>query len=100
MANEVVIGEFKIPEGGLNSSVLGKMVTSQIIDAGSRSAEINSNTKMITITAKGAGFWLKQGNSDVSAAANIDGNIWLPADQIIVLPVDSDTDYVDTAADA
>jgi hypothetical protein len=99
MANEVVICEWKQPEGGLSASIIGKLITSQVLDAGDLSAELNDDTKLISITANGAAIWVKQGGSGVSAAANTDGNIFIPSNATFVLPVDSTTRYVDTAAD-
>lgn len=100
MADEVVIVEFTMPEGGLSASIAGKVITSQVLDVGTLSAEMNANTKFVSITANGSPIWVKQGGSSVSAAANTDGNVLILSGQTFVLPIDSTTKYVDSAADA
>ena len=101
MADEVIIYEYARPKEGQTSSVAGKMITTQVLDIGTQSAEFNISTDIIVIQSKGTGFWFKQGDSTVSAAAATDGNGWVVADcKADPLPVSTDYRYVDTAADA
>lgn len=98
MADEIVITEYKQPEGGLHASIGGKVITTQVLDIGTRSAEFNADTKYVSIASRGVEVWFKTGDSAVNAAADTDGNSWIPADVLIVLAVDESTRYIDTAA--
>jgi len=103
MADEVIITEFKRPDVGQQGGVApvyGEVVTSQVLDIGTLSAAVSADAVMVRLQSKGTGFWYKQGDSDVSAAADTDGSSWLPADQSIDLSVRGAVRYIDTAADA
>ena len=100
MADEVIITEYKQPASGNNSSIGGDIITTQVLDIAVQSAQLDSATDYIIIQSKGTGFWYKVGDTTVSAAADTDGNSWLPADQKSdPYPVNQST-YIDTAADA
>jgi hypothetical protein len=102
MANEVVIGEFKRPEVLVQGGVLpvyGELVTSQVLDIAEKSSAVSAGVSMVRVASKGTAFWFKVGDSDVSAAANTAGNIYVPADGHVDIQVRSG-DYIDTAADA
>lgn len=104
MANEVIIEEYKsagLDEGTpdyRNKSLPKGLETSQILDIGTESAAVDTDTKWIRIQSKGTGFWYKIGASGVSAAANTDGNCWLPADQFRDIALQSTDTNIDTAA--
>ena len=100
MADEVIISEYTDPMGSPTGSVFGKAITSQVLDIAALSAAMNAATTMVRLQSKGTGFWYKQGESDVSAAADTDGSHWLPADQFVDLSITTNTNYIDTAADA
>lgn len=102
MADEVIISEHGAPEVKRNGQVppiLGRTVTTQVLDIATKSAAFNAATKMIRITSKGTGFWWKIGDTTVSATADTDGNHWLAADQSVDITVDAGQ-FIDTAADA
>ena len=106
MANEVIIEEyadFLIEyEDGTYAPVVGKLITSQVIDVGSKSAALNPATKVVTLSdAGGSGFWYKTGASDVSAVANTAGNRYIPAGMglySIGINVKGGETHIDTAA--
>lgn len=101
MANEVIIGELESPRSKNTGNLVpvhGRPVTSQVLDIATASAAFNSKTSYINIQSKGTGFWWKLGTSAaVSAAADTDGNFWLPADQSIDIDITGYT-HIDTAA--
>lgn len=100
MADEVIIIEMKKPREGEKSSVAGDIVTTQVLDIAAQSAQFNAATEVIVIQSKGVGFWAKIGDSTVSAAADTDGNFWVPADtKSDPYPI-TGLKYLDTAADA
>jgi len=103
MADEVIISERSSPSplqsGQTTSADYGQRVTTQVLDAGVKSAAFNAQTKAILITANGADLWYKIGDTNVSAVANTDGNEFLPADQSR-LEVVKAGQFIDTAADA
>ena len=98
MANEVIIEEYKgLPTGGL--SISDTPTTTQVLDIATKSAAFADTTKYVRIRSKGTAFWYKFGDSSVSATANTDGNLYLPADQAVPHAVGKGS-YIDTAADA
>jgi hypothetical protein len=103
MANEVVISERALPSSvskqGNPKSPYGERVTTQVIDAGSKSAALDNATEAVLITANGADIWYKIGGSSVSAAANTAGNEFLAADQSR-LEIVTAGQYIDTAANS
>lgn len=102
MADEVIIVEMQKPtrrETGDSMNILGNIITTQVVDIGTLSAALNAKTELVLIISKGTGFWYKLGGSDVSAAADTNGNVWLVADQQHGIEV-TDWTYIDTAADA
>ena len=103
MADEVIIEEYSssgletgTPEYA-NKQVPRGMLTSQVLTIGTRSAAFNANTALIRIQSKGTGFWYKVGATDVGAAANTDGNSWLPADQFRDIALNASDVKIDTA---
>ena len=100
MADEVIIQEYSEPLGSEIGTIYGRPITSQVVDIATLSSEMNASTKMVRLTSKGTGFWFKQGDATVSAAADTNGSHWLAADQSIDLSIDNDRKYIDTAADA
>lgn len=101
MADEVIIEEYTKPANGYSSSIAGRLITTQVLDIATLSAAMNVATDYVVVQSKGVGFWLKQGASDVSAAADTNGNLWIPADgRSDPLPISAGNDYIDTAADA
>lgn len=105
MADEVIISEYARPglsvQGG-TAPVYGDLVTSQVLNIAEndRSAQMNKATRVIRLQSKGTGFWYKQGDITVEAAADTNGNNWLPANQAVDLQIDGLNGYIDTAADA
>lgn len=102
MADEVIIVEMQKPtrrETGDALSIYGHVITTQVLDIGTASAALNAATDMIEVQSRGTGFWVRLGGSDVSAAADTDGNFWIPAGGAKAIEVVSFT-HVDTAADA
>lgn len=100
MADEVVIEEYT--GFNINLQIPTVPVTTQVLDIATASAQLNAATEYVRIVAKDTGFWYKFGGSDVSAAADTDGNLWLAADQFRDHKIDpnSSNRYIDTAADA
>ena len=98
MANEVIIEEY----AGFNNNlkIPSTPLTTQVLDIATASAQLNAATEYVRIMAKGTGFWYKFGESGVSAAADTDGNLWVPADQFRdhKMQKESSTRYIDTAA--
>lgn len=103
MANEVIIEEYALTlakaTDGSYLPIVGELVTSQIIDIASLSAQLNARTNYVRIQSKGTGFWYITGSSSASAAADTDGNRYLPGDQFRDIPIRSGIDtHIDTAA--
>jgi hypothetical protein len=100
MANEVVITYWKAADtsDGFASGIFGEPVGGEVTDIGTRSVQFSG--EIVRVTAKGTGFWYRFGRSDVSAAANTDGNGYLQAGESVDIEVTSASNYVDTAADA
>lgn len=100
MANEVIINCYNkasINED-LASAVLGDPTGGEVLDIGTASSALSGD--VCVIRAKGSGFWYKRGGSGVSAVANTDGNDFLKDGEVVCFEVTSDSNYVDTAADA
>jgi hypothetical protein len=102
MANEVIIEEYagllvKDAQNKYIDKIQGDFITSQVLDIAEASAAFNASTQYIRIQSKGTGFWYILGGASPSAAANTDGNRWLPADQSIIIPLEGNT-KIDTAA--
>jgi len=108
MSDEVIIVEAegtKIVSNGTVVPVLGKIITTQIMDIATLSAALNASTEIIRVKAKGTGFWYITGGSGASAAADTNGNDWIDAGDHIDLEVRRpdgtlNFTYIDTAADA
>ena len=98
MANEVIITTYKAAsnEDGISSGVFGAPVGGEVVDIGTRSAQLTG--EIARITAKGAGFWYRIGDNAVNAAADTDGNGYLADGASIDIEVTGDGNYVDTAA--
>lgn len=110
-ADEVEIREYGaqvlVTQGNEKSdAAIGPLITTQIVDIGTLSAQFNSRTRYIIVCSKGTGFWARIGTSAVSAAADTNGNVWVRADRCdFESPVNfenhlTDYDYLDTAADS
>lgn len=97
MANEVLIEEYQAFDA--NIQIPTQWITTQILDIAELSAALNANTKYIRIRSKGVGFWYTFGDSTASAAANTNGNSWIPVDDFTDHRVGAGV-YIDTAADA
>ena len=96
MADEVIIEEYHSYKIGMNTHTVP--VTTQVLDIAVLSAQLNAETNMIRVQSKGVGFWLC---SAASAAADTNGNIWVPADASRDFIVNKGSGlYIDTAADA
>ena len=99
MADEVIIEEYHSYKIGMNTHTVP--VTTQVLDIAVLSAQLNAETNMIRVQSKGVGFWLVFGGSAASAAADTNGNIWVPADASRDFIVNKGSGlYIDTAADA
>lgn len=99
MADEVIIEEYS--EFKTGTSTPGTPITTQVLDIATASAALNAATRYVRIQSKGTAFWYKFGGSTVSAVADTNGNLWLPADQYREHYVFPRGDrYIDTAADA
>ncbi|MGB0496309.1 MAG: hypothetical protein ACPGJI_08125 [Kangiellaceae bacterium] len=100
MADEVIVVSAQAASNtnGIASGAVGDIVTTQVLDIGTKSAAISG--EVAVLISKGTGFWFKLGASDVSAAVDTDGNIWLPADSSFSFELSTTQNYVDTAADA
>lgn len=100
MANEVIINCYK--KASLNedlaSAVLGDPTSGEVLNIGTASAVLTGD--VCVVRAKGTGFWLKRGESGVSAAANTGGNDYLASGDVYTFEVTSSSNYLDTAADA
>lgn len=99
MANEIVIEEYALPPSGPQSSIGGRLVTSQYVDYGSLSAAMDDATDYVIVRNNGASLAaIKFGNSAVSAALNTAGNISLRAgENSDPYPISSGVDYMDNA---
>ena len=100
MANEVIINCYEkasINED-LASAVLGNPTGGQVLDIGTASAVLTGD--ICVVRAKTAGFWIKRGQSGVSAAANTDGNDYIADSEVYCFEVTAESNYLDTAADA
>lgn len=100
MANEVIINCYdkaSINEG-LASAVLGNPRGGEVLDIATASAVLTGD--VCVIRAKGAGFWIKRGESGVSAAANTDGNDYIADGGVYCFEVTGESNHIDTAADA
>lgn len=100
MANEVILNCYNkasINED-LASAVLGDPASGEVLDIGTASAALTGD--VCVIRAKGSGFWYKRGQFGVSAVANTAGNDFLAAGETICFEVTSNSNYIDTAADA
>lgn len=95
MANEVIIEEYAAFDPLIQA--VTQPVTTQVLDIAELSAALGPTTKIIRIRSKGTGFWYIFGGAAASAAANTNGNLWLPADQFVDHVVGAGV-YVDTAA--
>lgn len=105
MADEVVIEEYAQQvyktNGEFAGAALGELITTQVVDVATLSSALNAKTKYVIVQDKGgAGFWVKPGDSTVSAAADTNGNLWVPAGQSKEFPVTPGITHIDTAADA
>lgn len=106
MADEVIIIEARAATVGNNgnpTSVLGDILTTQVLDIATASAQLNANTEVVRIQSKGVGFWFKTGLTAgaAAAAADTDGNVWLYADDYMDIQVNQKhMKFIDTAADA
>lgn len=101
-ADEVVVSERGAQSYQTNGQIQpihGQRITTQVIDVGVLSSAFSGATSMIQVCANGAAIWYKIGTSSVSAAANTNGNEFLPANQCRDEPVEAG-EYIDTAADA
>lgn len=100
MADEVIIEEYQ----GFNAKMQAPVqpITTQVLDIATASSQLNASTEYIRIQSKDTGFWYKFGTSSVSAAADTNGNLWLPANQFRDHKIhpNSTNRYIDTAADA
>lgn len=103
MADEVVIeeyGSFALKyDDGTYAPLPGKLITSQVLDAGVKSAAFSGKTNSLRIVnTSDAGFWYKVGASDVSAAAATDDNRYLAPQSRIEVSIDVNADtHIDTA---
>lgn len=100
MADEVIISEYTDPMGSAIGTVYGRPITTQVLDIATRSSAMDASTTMVRLQSKGTGFWYQQGGSSVNAAADTDGNHWLPADNHVDLSIEAGRTHIDTAADA
>lgn len=100
MADEVIVtyGKAASITNGIASGVFGEVLGSYVLDIATASSAIGG--EVCRVQSKGTGFWLKLGTSGVSAAADTDGNIWIPANGSFDFEVTSNQNYLDTAADA
>lgn len=99
MADEVIIEEYEAFDKVLSTPTVTTRTT--VLDIAAAAHQLNDKTELVIIQSKGTGFWAKVGGSDVSAAADTDGNMWIPADQQRPLLVGKRSGlYIDTAADA
>lgn len=101
MADEVVVSERSYPgyvAKGTSAIIQGLRLTTQVRDIGVQSAAFGTNTNYIRLTANGAAFWYKIGENP-SAAANTDGNEFLPSGATVEEPV-APGEKIATAADA
>lgn len=99
MANEICIEEWTKPAYGYGSSIGGKLVTTQFIDYGALSAQLNSETDYVVVQNLGASTaYIKQGGSSVSAAVDTAGSLPLAAGtRSDPLPASPGLDYIDNA---
>lgn len=108
MADEVIITYWTKSRGivaGQTQPIYGKQLGGQVLDIGTKSAEIPDfvngiAVEIIKVKAKGSGFWILRGDTNVSAAADTDGNDWMDTGDIVDLEPDPVNTFIDTAADA
>jgi hypothetical protein len=100
MADEVIVTYYNPASANkdISSGVYGEKLGGQVLDIGTRSAVLEGS--ICRVKAKGVGFWLNVGGSSVNAAADTNGNTWLDAGDVYDFEVDSENNYIDTAADA
>jgi hypothetical protein len=96
MADEITIHEHAEPNRV--TLVKSPLITSQVLDLTVKSAAFNALTRVVRITAQAAA-WVKIGDTNVSANANTDGNIYLHAADTIEIEVEPGQ-FLDSAADA
>lgn len=102
MANEVVLKEYKDNGAMRNGSVVPvyseeNLLTTQVVDIGTRSAAFNPSTEYVTIESVGVGFWYIFGDATVNAAADTNGNSPFAANGTKDFKIDT-LSHVDTAA--
>jgi len=103
MANEVVIIEARRSTSGAGTAqgVFGDILTTQVLDLATVSAELSADTEIIRIIAHGAALWYKGGvtASAAAAAVDTDGNAPLALGDYIDLEVNPKVlKFIDTAA--
>lgn len=103
-ADEVVVSERLYPgmiRYGVPVEIQGYPVTTQVLDIATESAAFSEDTNYILICNNaGAVIWYKLGPSGVSAAANTNGNEYLPSGACREEPLRSTDTNIDTAADS
>jgi len=104
VANEVVLREYSDNGALRNGGVVPvyseeNLITTQVVDIGTRSAAFSTSPKTtyVTIDSVGTGFWYIFGDVTVNAAADTDGNSPLAAGGTKDFKVDT-LSHVDTAA--
>lgn len=100
MANEVIINCYdkaSVNED-LANAVLGNPTSGQVLNIATASAVLTGD--ICVVRAKGAGFWVKRGESGVSAAANTGGNDYIADGGALCFEVTAESNYIDTAADS
>lgn len=99
MADEVLIYETSYANQA--KTIMRRPHEVQVLDIATLSAQLDDDTEVIRIQARESAFWWKIGGSTVSAAAETDGNGFLPAGNYIDIEVGLSSGlYIDTAADA
>jgi len=105
MADEVIVEEYAEQKYNTDNNISGaavpELITTQVLDIAAKSAALDARTAYVIVQSNGASFWLKAGDSAVSAAANTDGNLFVPSGGSKELPVTNldgdDLTYIDTA---
>lgn len=99
MADEVII--YETGYANKAKTIMKAPHKIQVVDIGTLSAQLSSDTEVIRVQSREASFWWKVGGSAVSAAAETDNNGFLLAGNHIDIEVGVSSGlYIDTAADA
>jgi len=106
MAGEVNIIEYsaQIFESDNFIDGIPKIVTTQAVTVGARSAALNSKTAYVRVKSNGTAIWIRPGDSAVNAVIDTAENIYIAADGVEEFPIAEDGlplyTHIDTVQDS